>query len=204
MEQLLAIYDQIALWVSQGALGLNRLFRLHEFALWLNTIPFRRWLTAITQNNLYALPLIQWVHIIGASVICGSVVMMSLRMMGLLRFSPPLADMARRLLPWTWGAIAVNVATGIIMVIDRPTRALDATSFPYKMLFLIVATLLSIYFAITLRRDPEYWEKSARHRAMARVVGALSVVLWLGIIIAGRWIFYSRIPNSLLAPRAAL
>jgi hypothetical protein len=202
MDLLADIYDQIALWVTQGAVGLNRLFRLHDLALWLNTTPARRWLNGITQNDLYALPLIQWVHIIGVSIICGSVILMSLRMMGLLRFSPPLADMARRLLPWTWGAIAVNVITGIIMVIDRPARALDAASFPYKILFLIVATILSVYFAVTLRRDPEYWEKSARHRAMARAMGALSVLLWVGIIIAGRWIFYSRIPNSLLVPRA--
>jgi hypothetical protein len=202
MDLIVGIYDQLALWVTQGAVGLNRLFHLHDLALWLNGTPFRRWVNGITAGNLYTLPLIQWVHIIGVATICGSVVLMSLRMMGLLKFSPPLADMARRLLPWTWTAIVVNVATGIIMVVDRPTRALDAGSFPYKILFLIVATALSVYFAVTLRRDPDYWDKSAQHRATARVVGAVSVLLWVGIIIAGRWIFYSRLPNNLLVPRA--
>jgi hypothetical protein len=201
MDQLVQLYDQLALWVTQGAAGLNRLFHLHDLALWLNTTPFRRWLNGITQNDLYALPLIQWVHIIGVSVICGSIVLISLRMMGFLKFSPPLAELSRRLLPWTWVAIVTNISTGIIMVVDRPARALDAGSFPYKILFLVFATALSIYFAITLRRDPAYWEKSGRSRFAARALGAVSVLLWIGVIIAGRWIFYSRLPNNLIVPR---
>jgi hypothetical protein len=204
MDQLMAVFGQLALWETQGAIWINKFLHLHELALWLNTTPFRRWLNDITNNQLYALPLIQWIHIMGIAVICGSIVLISLRMMGLLRFSSPLADMARRLLPWTWTAIVVNIATGLIMVVDRPTRALDSGSFPYKILFLIFATALSIYFAITLRADPQYWEKTGMRRSVARVLGALSVLLWVGVIIGGRWIFYSAPPRGTFITPMAL
>jgi hypothetical protein len=195
VQPILDVIAQLAVWVQDRAVAMNGFFHLHDLAIWLNTTPFRRWVNGITAGNLYALPLIQWVHIMGIAVICGSVVLISLRMMGFLRFSPPLADMARRLLPWTWLAIVLNVLTGIFMVVDRPTRGLDAISFPFKILFLLFATVLSIYFAITLWRDREYWDKSGTRRVVARALGTVSFLLWIGVIIGGRWIFYSRIPT---------
>ena len=182
---------------------MNRLFHLHEFGLWLNTLPIKQQINAFTCSvrvkgvdctNVYALPLIQWIHILGVAVICGSIMMIGLRMMGLLRFSPPLADMARRLLPWAWLAIVVNVITGVIMLIDRSTRTTDSLTWPYSILFLIVATALSIYFAITLRIDPEYWEKSTARRTWARVLGAATVLLWIGVIVGDRLIVYAKGP----------
>jgi hypothetical protein len=173
---------------------MNRLLHLHQFGLWLNTLPIKQPINAFTRNNLYALPLIQWIHIVGVAVICGSIIMISLRMTGLLRFSPPLAEMAKRLLPWAWLAIVVNVITGAIMVIDRPTRATDSLTFPYSMLFLIIATILTIYFAITLRRDPLYWENSTARRTWARVLGVVSALLWVGVIVGDRLIVYAKGP----------
>ena len=173
---------------------MNRLLHLHQFGLWMNTLPIRAWLNSISRTQIYAIPLIQWIHILGVALICGSVVLIGLRMMGFLKFSPPLADMARRLLPWTWFAIVVNVITGVIMVLDRPTRATDSLTFPYSMIFLIVATILSIYFAITLRRDPDYWERSGSRRGTARLLGALSTLLWIGVIFGDRLIFYAKGP----------
>jgi hypothetical protein len=173
---------------------MNRLLHLHQFGLWLNTLPIKQSINAFTRSNLYALPLIQWIHILGVAVICGSIMLISLRMIGLLSFSPSLADMARRLLPWTWLAIVVNVITGAIMVIDRPTRATDSLTFPYSMLFLIIATVLSILFAITLRRDPLFWESSGTRRTWARILGTVSALLWVGVIVGDRLIVYAKGP----------
>jgi hypothetical protein len=100
--------------------------------------------------------------------------------------------MARRLLPWTWVAIAVNVVTGVFMVIDRPARALNGLTFPYKMIFIVVATALAAWFAVALRGDPDYWDRTPGRRSSARVLGAVTVLLWIGVIVAGRWIFYAR------------
>jgi hypothetical protein len=100
--------------------------------------------------------------------------------------------MARRLLPWTWVAIAVNVVTGVFMVIDRPARALNGLTFPYKMIFIVVATALAVWLSVALRGDPDYWDRTPGRRSSARVFGAVTVLLWIGVIVAGRWIFYAR------------
>jgi hypothetical protein len=173
---------------------MNRLLHLHQCGLWLNTLPIKQQINAFTRSSVYALPIIQWIHILGVAVICGSIILISLRMMGFLSFSPPLADLARRLLPWTWFAIVVNVVTGAIMLIDRPTRTTDSLTWPYSMTFLIIATILSIYFAITLRIDPQYWERSTTRRTTARILGAVSALLWVGVIIGDRLIVYAKGP----------
>jgi hypothetical protein len=173
---------------------MNRLLHLHQLGLWLNTLPIKPSINAFTRSSVYALPIIQWIHILGVAVICGSIMLISLRMMGFLKFYPSLADMARRLLPWTWLAIVVNVITGAIMVIDRPTRATDSLTFPYSMIFLILATILAVYFALSLRRDPLYWESSRSRQTWARVLGAVSVLLWVGVIVGDRLIVYARGP----------
>jgi uncharacterized protein DUF6644 len=164
----------------------------HQVALWLNSLPIKQQINAFTRSSVYALPIIQWIHILMVAVICGSILLISLRMMGLLKFYPSLSDMARRLLPWTWFAIVVNVITGVIMVIDRPTRALDSISFFFSMTFLVLATILSIYFAITLRRDPLYWESSRSRQTWARVLGTVSALLWVGVIVGDRLIVYTQ------------
>jgi hypothetical protein len=80
------------------------------------------------------------------------------------------------------------------MVIDRPTRATDSLTFPYSMIFLILATILAVYFALSLRRDPLYWESSRSRQTWARVLGTVSVLLWVGVIIGDRLIVYARGP----------
>jgi hypothetical protein len=38
-----------------------------------------------------------------------------------------------------------------------------------------------------LHRNQGYWE---RHRAVAALLGSVSLVTWVGIVAAGRWIAY--------------
>jgi hypothetical protein len=170
---------------------INRILHLHDVALWLNTLPLKAAVNRFTAASIYSLPLIQWIHILGTALICGTVILIGLRMMGFLSFSPSLAEMSHRLLPWAWGAIVVNIVTGVIMVIDRPTRALDSYTFPYSVLFLIVGTVLSIYFAVAVRRDPTRWDRPGGHQTAARVLGTLTVLLWAGVIVGDRLIVYT-------------
>jgi hypothetical protein len=80
------------------------------------------------------------------------------------------------------------------MVVERPERAAGSLTFPYKMLFLAAAIVVTAVFNVTHRADPGYWERDGGRRAAARALGAVSLVLWLGVIFAGRWIAYERVP----------
>lgn len=173
---------------------MNRLFHLHDFAVWLNRTEIHLAVQRFTRSSLYAIPVVQGIHLIAVCIIIGSIGMIGLRMAGVggAGSGQSLAAMVRRLLPWTWGAIVVQFATGIFMVIDRPTRAIDSLTFPYKMAMLLVGILLTVFLSIAVRRRPDYWDAPTTPRLAARVVGLASVALWLGIIVAGRWIYYEK------------
>lgn len=170
---------------------MNKLLHLHEFSIWLNATGFHNWARAITRSYTFSLPIIQGVHIVAVCAIVGSIGMLSLRMAGLVP-GGPLKEMAHRLMPWTWVALLVQITTGVFMIADRPGRAFDSFSFPYKMLMLIVAIALMSWFSLMLRRDPSHWDENGGHRLSGRLLGVLSFLLWVGVIFGGRWIAYER------------
>ena len=67
-------------------------------------------------------PIIQSVHILGIAVVMGSIVMLDLRILGLAVPAQQLPEMARRLMPWLWCALASNLFSGSFFVFARPLR----------------------------------------------------------------------------------
>src|SRR3954453_950050 len=103
-----------------GFRAMNRFFHLHQFGIWLNQTAFHFWVSKITRSQLYAVPIVQGIHLVSICVIIGSAGLLGLRMAGVFggAGAQPIAVMARRVLPWTWAAIAVQIATGVLMVVD--------------------------------------------------------------------------------------
>jgi hypothetical protein len=173
----------------------NQLLHLQEFAAWINSTALHAWtrsLTIATENK--ALLAVQITHILGICLVAGSIGIFSLRMMRVVATGQKIAALAHRLLPWAWAAIALQLATGIFMVVERPERAMGSVTFPYKMLFLVAAIVVTAVFGITIRRDPDYWERDGNRRVVARLMGTVSLVLWVAVMFAGRWIAYERVP----------
>ena len=54
-----------------------------------------------------------------------------------------------------------------------------------------LAVLLALVVHRLSRRREGYWQQSTRHLGVARVIAAVSILLWVGVVMAGRWIAYS-------------
>jgi hypothetical protein len=59
-----------------------------------------------------------------------------------------------------------------------------------KMCLLLLAAGVTLVCQLPLRRDSGYWEKSQSRRRTVRLIGLLSLPLWIAILFAGRWIAY--------------
>ena len=136
-------------------------------------------------------PITQAVHILGIAAVMGSILMIDLRILGLAVPSQTVSEMMRRLLPWTWWALLSNALTGLPFIMARPHRYFLNPVFGWKMSFLAPAVLLAFVFYLLNRREPGYWERSSARRASARVIAVASLALWIGVVMAGRWIAYS-------------
>ncbi len=136
-------------------------------------------------------PISQAIHIVGVAVIMGTAVMIDLRVLGLAVPSQKLDEMVKRLAPWTWWALVVNVVTGMPYIFAQPYRYLLNPVFGIKMACLVPALLVTFSLYSTLKKSPSFWETSNARQLGAKLLAALSIALWITVIFGGRWIAYS-------------
>jgi hypothetical protein len=86
--------------------------------------------------------------------------------------------------------LIVLLLSGSTLIVGEPGRSLQNPAFIAKMSMLVAVILLTLSFQSGLKRDPRYWESSPGRRAGGRLIAAVSLVLWVGIVFAGRWIAY--------------
>jgi hypothetical protein len=59
------------------------------------------------------------------------------------------------------------------------------------MILLCAAGLNMIVFHAISARDLQQWEKDAVPPLRARLAGAVSILLWIAIVVCGRWIGFT-------------
>jgi hypothetical protein len=145
---------------------------LHDYAVhWLRTVPGLP-------------PIVQTVHILSIACIVGSAMMIDLRVLGLAVPSQNPAEMARRLMPWMWFALVSLFFSGAMFLVARPVRYFANPVFAIKFALLIPAVALSALLAGFLK-------SRVTVSTSLRITATLSLISWLGVIFAGRWIAYS-------------
>ncbi len=160
---------------------------LHTFSAWLETTTPSLYI----QTKEWIIPTVQTVHILSISVVVGSVLMVHLHTLGLAMRGQSSAMLARRFFPWMWVALAVLLLSGSILVTGEPGRSLPNPVFQLKMALVIVGVGLTLLYQQPLLKDPEYWSKSRTRRTNATGIAVVSLLVWVGIVFAGRWIAYA-------------
>lgn len=136
-------------------------------------------------------PIIQTVHILGVSVVMGSIVLIDLRVLGVALPSQSPTELVDRLMPWLWWALVCLALSGLVSLFARPPRYLLNPVFGFKLAMLAPAIALAVVLKRTRTTDAEFWQRSRWRRVSARVMAACSLFLWMGVAMAGRWIAYA-------------
>src|SRR5271156_5233150 len=92
---------------------------------------------SIRENDLL-FPLIESIHVLAICLVVGSILAVDLRLVGLASVRRPVRAVTRGILPLTWGAFAVAVASGGLLFVSNATKYLGNGFFVAKM-FLIAA-----------------------------------------------------------------
>ena len=58
------------------------------------------------------------------------------------------------------------------------------------MLMIIIVGTLTLFFQKMVRGDVAFWELTPTRRTTAKLTAVVSLLLWVGIVFAGRWIAY--------------
>jgi len=128
-------------------------------------------------------PIAQTIHILSIGCVMGSIVLIDLRVLGFAVPSQNTGEMIRRLMPWMWVSLVLLLVSGAMFVIATPGRYFDNPIFGIKFALLIPAIALAAVMQYVHRSEP-------KSRASVKAVAALSLLLWVGVVLAGRWIAY--------------
>jgi hypothetical protein len=147
-------------------------------------------LSQAIQNTEWIIPAVQTLHIVAVATVITAILMVDLRLMGFTARNQSIAAVAYRYLPGVWYALPVLLATGATLIIAEPSRSLQNPVFALKMCLLMLAAGVTLVCQLPLRKDSGYWERSPSRRRTVRLIGLLSLPLWIAILFAGRWIAY--------------
>ena len=146
------------------------------------------------REDALAFPLLEATHVAAVMLVVGSIALMDLRLLG---WSSPrlrVTQISRESLPWTWAAFAAAVVSGSLMMSGEAGGYAANAQFQAKMVLLAAAGLNMLVFHGFVWRQVDLWDQTAPPPAAARIAGALSLVLWIGVVVTGRWVGWTFAP----------
>jgi len=146
---------------------------------------FSTWLRE--SDSPFAFYFILLFHTFGLALLVGGNAVIDLRLLGIER-SIPIAPF-KRIFPIMWSGFAINAATGVLLLIAYPTKALTNPVFYTKLALIASAVWVMIQLKSRVFDDSNLDEASmvARGRSLAK----WSLVLWIAAITAGRLLAYT-------------
>jgi len=122
----------------------------------------------------WVFPVIQSIHLIGLTLLVGSICLVDLRLLGIGSSRQSTADVASGIAPWTSAGLLTVLVTGPLMFASDIPRYVNNPAFLLKMGLLAAA--LASHFTLHHRVVRE-------RRKLAAV---LSLILWSSVVLAGR------------------
>jgi hypothetical protein len=152
------------------------------------------------RDSLFAFPLIESTHVIGLTLVFGTIAIVDLRLLGLASANRPFQRVASETLKWTWVAFAVTALTGALMFITNATVYFHNAYFRAKIVLLVLAAINVFVFEVTTGRTVARWDQARTAPPLGRAVAALSLVIWLAVIVTGRMIGFTTTRATLAEP----
>ena len=143
------------------------------------------------RENDVLFPLIESLHVVSICLVVGSIFAVDLRLLGLASTDRSVSRVTNGILPLTWTAFAVAVASGSLLFISNATKYLRNGFFDAKILLICAAGLNMAMFHALSAKDLPRWENDTRLPLPARLAGGLSILLWVAVVACGRWIGFT-------------
>jgi hypothetical protein len=140
------------------------------------------------RNSPWMFPIIEVFHLLGLAVIGGAVLMINLRLFGLGLKRQPAGEVLADVKPFLIGSLMVMIVSGGLLFSSEAIKCYYHGAFWFKM----ASLLLAIVFTFTVQRGVIARADTKNIGPMAmKLVALVSLILWTGVGIAGRWIGFS-------------
>jgi hypothetical protein len=143
------------------------------------------------RDSLYLFPFIESLHVVGLATLFGMIAILDLRLLGLASARRPVPRVMADVMTWAWLAFMLTAATGALMFITNAGGYFENWYFRAKMLMLALAGINVLVFELTTGRALRRGDGDGGAFGAGRAAAVLSLVLWVSIIFAGRWIGFT-------------
>lgn len=141
------------------------------------------------RESVWLYPTVETLHILGFALLFGSILVVDLRLLGF-RLNVNLGPLVRFVLPITLLSLLLVVPTGLLLFMAHATDLVGNRAFIVKMVLLFAAAINALMFHAGPYRMETEAPPGGSPRGSTRLFAALSMVIWVSVIVAGRWIAY--------------
>jgi hypothetical protein len=160
---------------------------LLEFCQWLEQSPVG---TGIRESAWWY-SILETFHTLGIVLVAGTIVLVDLRLLGHGLRRVPVAQVIGYVVPWTLSGFVFMALSGGFLLTSEAVTCYNSLFFRTKLVLLGLAGLNALAFHLTIYRDAASWNAQAPVPSRARMTGLASLLLWAGIIAAGRAVAYA-------------
>ena len=158
---------------------------VNAFLIWLETSALSIWVRE--SPSVFAFPTILSFHTLGMGLVAGLSAAIDLRILG---FAPrvPLAQ-TRRYYPLLWFGFWLNAASGVVLLVGYPTKALTNPVFYGKLLCVALGVVVQTLIRRRVLSDGA--GEAGPVPLRSRMLAVASLVLWAAAITSGRFLAYT-------------
>jgi hypothetical protein len=151
-------------------------------------------LSTAIRESVWVFPIIESIHVLSITILVGTIAILDFRLLGLVMKREPVSRIARQVLPWTWAGFAVMFVTGLLLSLAEAATNYYNLAFRIKLVLLVLVGVNPLIFHLSVFRKVSTWDLAGSAPLRARAAAICSLVLWAGIIVAGRMIAYLERP----------
>jgi hypothetical protein len=154
---------------------------------WLQNLP---WASGI-KHSAWQFPVIESVHSLGISAMIWPAALLDLRLLGVVMRQRSVSQVASQFLPWVWAGFSVMVLSGAMLFSSEAVKCYNSPFFRVKLVLIVLAGLNALVFHKTVFRGVSSWDKDVPTPWRAKLAGACSLLVWVGVVAMGRALAYA-------------
>jgi hypothetical protein len=158
----------------------------------MNLVPLFEWIESTKagealRDSYWLFPAVESIHLLGLCVIGGAILIVNMRLLGWGLRSQPAVLINREARPFMVWSLAVMLVSGYLLFASEATKCYTHGAFWFKMACLALAIIVTF----TLQNRAVEWEDRHAGTMQVKFAAWLTLLLWTGVGIGGRWIGFS-------------
>jgi hypothetical protein len=166
---------------------------LLELFRWIQSLG---WVAAFRESSdVYPIVLIG--HLTGMGLFGGMIAITDMRLLGWAMRTSSLTDVVEQLRPWKRVGFVVTVGCGLMLLAAKAELYYHNPFYWAKMTLLGLVGVHAIVFHRSVYGNTVAIDGAPRIPGVAKTAAWISLILWFGIVSAGRSIAYYEVPDNL-------